>query len=419
VVARTSAFQFKGKATDVREVGRQLNVGVVVEGSVRRAGEKVRVTATLINVGDGFQLWSDRYDREMKDVFTIQDEICGAIVKALKVKLTGEEDRPLVKKYTENLEAYHHLLKGRYYWNKWTEEGFRRGMEHYSQAIAADPAYAPAYAGLADCFCLLGFWVLAPPRQVMPQAKALALQALALDDTLADAHTSLATVLCVYDWDWPASEREFLRALELNPGLANAQLLYGASYQMAVGRFEEAIATIQRAIDLDPLSLVNNTYLGSAYFFAGRDDEALQQLHRTLDLDPNFAEAWRCLGWAHLTARRLDDAIAAFIKARDLSPTLITLADLAHTLGRAGRAPEARQILVQLQEMSQDTFVSAYCFFAIYYGLGELDTAFEWLTRAYEERSGWIVFLKSGPLFADLASDPRLIALREKVFPGG
>ncbi len=419
VVARTSAFQFKGKATDVREVGRRLSVGVVVEGSVRRAGEKVRVNATLINVADGFQLWSDRYDREMKDVFAIQDEICGSIVKALKVKLTGEEDRPLVKKYTENLAAYHHLLKGRYYWNKWTEEGFRRGMEHYRQAIAADPAYAPAYAGLADCFCLLGFWGLAPPQQVMPQAKALALQALALDDTLADAHASLAVVLALFDWDWSASQREFLRALELNPGLANAHLLYGTCYLMPFGHAAEAIAAIRRAVDLDPLSLVNNTYLGTAYWIAGRDDEALLQLQRTLDLDPQFAEAWRCLAWAHLTAPRLDDAIAAFTKARDLAPTLVTLADLAHTLGRAGRAAEARQILAQLQEMSQHTFVSAYCFFIIHYGLGDLDTAFEWLDRAYEERSSWMMWLKSGPLFGPLASDPHLIALREKVFPAG
>jgi serine/threonine-protein kinase len=417
VVARTSAFQFKGKARDIREVGRQLNVGVVVEGSVRRFGEKVRVTAQLVNVADGFQIWSERHDRELKDVFAIQDEICGAIVKALKVKLTGEEDRPLVKKYTDNLEAYQHLLKGRYYWNQWTEEGFRRGMEHYGKAIAADPGYAPAYAGLADCFNLLSVWGLAAPVHVMPQAKTLALKAVELDDSLSEAHCALGAVLGLYDWDWPGAERELSRSLELNPGNATAHVLYGFCYLGPVGRWNDAVKSVRRAVELDPLSMVAHTYVGTALWLAGRAEEAIREHRRTIEIDPHFAEAWRCLGWALLTPPRFDEAIAAFEKARSLAPTPISLGDLGYTLARAGRAGEARAILAQLQEIAETAYVPGYSIAAIHIGLGDLDAAFEWLQRAVEERSSWLVWLNTGPVFEPLRADARFVALRRQVFP--
>ncbi len=415
VVARTSAFQFKGKARDIREVGRLLNAGFTVEGSVRRAGHKVRITAQLVNAADGFQLWSERYDRELRDVFAIQDEICAAIVQALRVRLLGGEERPLVRKYTDNLEAYQHLLKGRYYWNKWTEEGFRRGMEHYSKAISADPAYAPAYAGLSDCFCLLGFWGLAPAHDVMPQAKALALKAVELDGNLADAHASLGSVLTLYDWDWTAGERAFRRALELNPGHAQARLIYGIAHLTPLGRWDEGIAQVRRAAELDPLSLVTNTYLGSALWIAGRSEEAIRQYRRTLDLDRTFGEAWRCLGWACLPGR-VDEAIEAFERARELSSTPFVLADLGYALALAGRTREAQGLLQELQDLSRTAAVSPYALAQLHAALGDRDACFACLEQAYAQRSSWLMWVKCGPWLRALAPDPRLDDLVRRVF---
>jgi serine/threonine-protein kinase len=416
VVARTSAFQFKGQAQDVRKIGRRLNAGAILEGSVRRAGDKVRVTAQLVHVADGFQLWSERYDREMRDVFAIQDEICAAIVKALRVKLAGEGERPRVRNYTENLDAYHHLLKGRYYWNQWTEEGFRRGIEHYSLAIAAAPTYAPAYAGLADCCCLLGFWGLARPSEVMPQSKGLALKAVQLDENLPEAHCSLGLVLALHDWDWSAAEREFRRAIQLNPGSAAAHALFSIAMLTPVGRFEEAIAGLRRAVELDPLSLVNITYLGAAHWVAGDSEEAIRHYRRALELDANFGEAWRCLGWAYVAPPRLDQAIPAFEKARALAPTPIALGDLAYAYARAGRIAEARALMAQLEQFSGSMYVPAFCFVLIHFGLGDPDAAFRWLERAYQERSSWLMWLKTGPAVREYQDDPRLIAIREKIF---
>jgi TolB-like protein len=419
VVARTSAFQFKGKAHDVREIGRQLSVGTVLEGSVRKAGERVRITAQLVSVADGFQLWSERFDREMRDVFAIQDEISRAIVKALQLKLAAGAPPRLVKHYSGNIEAYNLVLKGRYYWNKWTEEGFRKGMELYSQAIAADPRYAPAYAGLADSFNLLGFWGMSPPKEVMPNAKALAMKALELDETLAEAHTSLGMVRILYDWDWAGAEPEFLRALELNPGEAGARLAYAMTFLAPAGRVKEAIEQMRRARELDPLSLVINTYLGVLYSFARDPDKAIPQLQATLELDPAFAEAHRSLGWAYYLKGRMEDATAAFEKARSLGGnTPFLLADLSWNYAAQGRLAAARDRLRELLELREQTYVSPYCLAIVQLGLGEIDQCFAWLEKAFEERSGWLTWLKTSPAFERLGGHPRLVELQKRVgFP--
>ncbi len=416
VVARTSAFQFKGKAYDVREIGRQLSVGSVLEGSVRKAGERVRVTAQLVNVTDGFQLWSERYDREMRDVFAIQDEISRAIVKALKVQLVGAEDRPLIKGCCNNMEAYNLVLKGRYHWNKWTADGFRKGLEFYSQAIAADPHYAPGYAGLADCFNLLGFWGFSPPQEVMPKAKALATKAVELDETNAEAHTALGMVRILYDWDWAGAEPEFRRALELNPGDATTRLGYAMTFLAPAGRMEEAIKLMREARDLDPLSLVINTYLGVLYSFSRQPDKAIRQFEKTLDLDPNFAEAHRSMGWAYHLKGEVAEAIASFERARELGGnTAFILADLAWNYAMLGRTAEAHEQLEKLLALREQTYVSPYSVALVYMGLGDYDRAFEWLEKAYEERSAWLTWMKTGPGFDRVRGDPRFVDLMKRV----
>jgi TolB-like protein/Tfp pilus assembly protein PilF len=314
VVSRTSAFQFKGKAFDIRKIGEQLNVASVLEGSVRKTGDRLRITAQLINVVDGFHLWSEKYDREMKDVFDIQDEISRAIVDALKIKLVGEAATRLVKRYTENLEAYTLYLKGRYYWNKRTEPGLTKGIEYFEKAITKDPGYALAYAGLADCYNVISHYGAVPPKASVPKAKIAAIKALEIDDALVEAHTSLAFALYNYDFAWLAAEKEFQRAIALNPNYATAHHWY-AIYLATRGRLEEAIAEMQRARELDPLSLIINTEVGWMLYFGRHYNQAIEQYQKTLEMDPSFAVAHWGLGLAYQQKAMPQEAIAEFQKA--------------------------------------------------------------------------------------------------------
>ncbi len=318
VASRTSAFVFKQDQTDIRTIGERLNVGAVLEGSVRKSGARLRITAQLINVADGFHLWSETYERNVEDVFAIQDEISRMIVNKLRVKLIGEPDRPLVKPTTENLEAYNLFLKGRYHWNKWTKEGLEKAIEHFTKAIEIDPGFAQAYSGLADSYTIFGTQDIVPPKEAFPKAEAAARKALQLDNKLAEAHTSMGLVKLFYDWDWSAAEREFKRATDLNPGYASAHHAY-AVYLTAMGRFDEAIAEIKRAQELDPLSIPISAFVGWVYLHARQYDLAMEEYRKTLELDPNFPGPHFLMGENYLAQSMFEEAFTAIRKGLTLS----------------------------------------------------------------------------------------------------
>jgi len=415
VVARTSAFAFKGKNVDVREIGRKLNVSAVLEGSVRRSGDTLRVAAQLINVADGYQLWSEQYNREFEDVFAVQDEIAQAIVNTQAVKHMGKQGTPLVKRHTGDMEAYTSYLKGRFHWNKRTEEELKRGIDYFKQAIAKDPSYALAYAGLADCYNILGFYSAFPPREMFPKAKANAVKALKIDDALAEAHTSLAFATLLYDWDWSSAERGFRRGLALNADYATGHHWY-AEYLAFMGRMDEAIDVANRALEFDPLSLIINTLIGWVFYYAGDYDRAIEKLTEVLELEPDFVPAHLWLGLAHEQKSQFDEAIAMFEKAIDLSEdSSLMRSALGRAYAISGKTAEAHEVLRRLEEDLERSYVPPVYVAKIYSALGECDDAFTWLERAMEERDLWLVFLKVDPGWAGLRSDPRFTNLMQRV----
>ncbi len=416
VVSRTSAFAFKGKDLDIRNIGERLKVSHALEGSVRKAGNRLRITAKLINVANGFQLWSEKYERELDDVFAIQDDIAAAIVKKLKMKLTGEQESRLVKRYTENPDAYNLYLQARFHLNRRTEEGLRKGVAYCEQAIALDPAYALAYAGLADGFALLGFQGFLPPKEAMPQSKAAAEKALTIDDTLAEAHTSLGCVRAIHDWHWRDSEQEFLRALELNPNGGAAHYWYALWNLLPTGQFQKCQAEIKKAMELDPLSLVLKAGIGWQYYFARQFDLAVAALEKTLEMDEYFLFAHDLLGQAYLQKGMHEQAIAEMEKAVALSHRrTLSLGTLGHAYATAARNKDAQSILDELLERAQQKYVSAYDVALIYAGMGENEQALAWLEKAYEEHNGWLVFLKVEPRLDALHAEARFNELLNSV----
>jgi len=417
VAARTSAFSFKGKEVDVRDIGRKLNVNTVLEGSVRKAGNKLRITAQLINVADGYHLWSERYDRQMEDVFEIQDEITLAIVDALKVRMLGKERAALLKRYTDNTEAYQLYLKGRYYWNKWTAEGIKKGIEYFNQAIEIEPGYALAYAGLADCYATQGAGdaLALPPKEAFSKAKASAMKALAIDDTLAEAHISLGLVKLNYEWDWLGAEREFKRAIELNSNYAAAYHWY-SHYLIVMERTEESFVISKRALEIDPLDLEINAHLAWHYYFARQYDQAIEQCLNTLEMNPNFHEAHWFLGWAYEEKLMYEEAVTEFQKAVALSGGSVQMiAELGHAYAVSGKKDDAQKALDELKELSKRRYVTPYTIALIYVGLGEKDQALEWLESAYEDRDVWLIYLKVEPKFDSLRSEPLFTDLMRRV----
>jgi len=417
VVARTSAFAFKGKNEDVRRIGSRLGVSTVLEGSVRRAGNRLRITAQLISVADGYHLWSERYDRELQDVFAIQDEISAAIVEALKIELLSQARAAPAKHSTENMEAYQLYLQGRFFWNKRTEGGFKKSIECFQQAIAKDPSYALAHAGLADSYVLLAsaaFEIL-PANDAMPKAKAAAMKALAIDAELSEACTALAQCKRLYDWSWAEAGSGFRRAIELNPRYPTARLWY-ALHLASMGRFDEALAEMKQAQDLDPLSLVISADVAWILYFARRYDEAIGQLRKTLEMDSRFYWAHYIRGWIHQHQRSFKDAIAEFKKAVTHSGhSTKMLAALAQVYAVAGRGDEAQKLLGELTESTKRNYVSAFHIALIHSGLGDKDRAFEFLGKAHEERVPYLVYLKVAPELDSLRSDPRFAALQQKM----
>jgi len=417
VVSRTSVFAFKGKDQDIRKIGEQLNVSHVVEGSVRKAGNRVRITAQLINIADGYHLWSERFDREMEDVFTIQEEIAHMIVNALKIKLVRKAETPLVERSTENIKAYNLFLKGRYCWNKRTEAALKQCVNYFEQAIEIDPDYMLAYCGLADAYALLGIaeYGALPPMEVMPKAKAAAVKALEIDNTLAEAQTTVAHVKAFFDWDFTGADKEFNRAIELNPNYPFSHHWY-ALYLSAMERHDEAIAEEKRAQELEPLSLIINKNVGTIFYYARKYEQAIEQYKKALELDPDFARTHFFLGLAYISNSMFEEAIAEIKKAITFSgENTVMLALLASAIAMSGKKDEATKILKDLKKRLKRGYVPSFNLAILYMGLDEKASAFEWLEKAYQERSSWLVSLKVEPILDGLRSDPRFTALLKKV----
>ncbi len=386
VAARTSSFVFKGKSTDIAEVAHKLNVNTVLEGSVRKVGNNLRITAQLINVADGFHLWSEKFDRELDDVFIIQDEISLAIVDKLRVRLTPVEKAQLVGKQTPNLAAHEDYLKGRYFWNQ-RGPGLQKAVHFFKLALAKDDNYATAYAGLADAYSLLGFYGYLPPMDVMPKAREAALRALEINDNLAEAHCSLGYVHTIFDWEWEKARQEFQRALELNPSYVPARYWYSVLLWF-LGRTEEAITEVRRGLETDPLSAYTQVQLGSVLLSAEKYDQATEQLLQALELEPDFYSARAFLGIAYYFQSRVDDAICEIQKAIDISDrNQWPVAYLGFVYAAIGDRTRTVEVLAELESRSQKEHIHAYWIAAIYALLDEKDEAFDWLEKAFNERT--------------------------------
>lgn len=395
--------------------GKELKVDLVLEGEIQRLKDRVRVTVQLVNVENGAPLWAGKFDEQFVDIFAMEDTISGRVVEALALKLTSDEKRLLIQSHSKVPEAFQENLKGRYQWNKWTEEGFKKSAEHFARAIKKDPEYAQAYIGLADSYNALGFYSYLPPREAMPQARAAAEKALEIDETRAEAHRSLAEVLLFYDWNWLAAKREIERAIELNPGYALVYQVY-SSYLIAMGQFDEAEAMMKRAIEMDPVSPIINTTIGCPLYFAGQYDRALEQYQNALNSDPNFGLARACLGDVYVQKELYEHAIAEYengISHWGRKPGL--LSSLGYALAMSGNKDGAVEILEQLRDLSRRQYVPSVAFAIIYIGLGDKDQAFDRLQRACSERSSKLVFLKVNPNLNSLRSDPRFAHLLRRV----
>jgi TolB-like protein/Tfp pilus assembly protein PilF len=408
VVARTSAFSFKHQQLDVREIARRLNAATILEGSVQRTGNQLRILTQLINAADGYHIWSERFDREMDDIFAIQDEIAAAIIDKLKIRLLPGEKSAVVKRYTDSVDAYHLYLKGRHFWNRRFAPGApEKAVKYFQQAIALDPRYGLAYSGLADFHNLQGLFQFRAPHETFPSARTAAEKALEIDHTIAEAHASLAFTKMLYEWDWPGAEREFKDALELNPGYGPGHLWY-AQYLSAMARFDEAIAEVKRAQGSDPLSLSINANVGLVLYWAREYRQAVEQLERTLELDPNFGLAHVYLAFALIQQGRHDEAIAAIQKSMEHTgymPLAISKLGLAYSL--RGDRVKAHEVLREAQARFRELGFPSTVLAEIHGGLGDRDKFFECLNRAYDERSPLLPWLKIYPEYDAMRSDPR------------
>ena len=393
VAARTSAFSFKGKSVHASEIGARLNVDHILEGSVRRSGSRLRISVQLVNVSDGFHLWSDRYDREMRDIFDVQDEIALAVVGALKVMLFGAEKAALLKRHTDDVAVHELFLKGRYYSYKYSADGWTRAIEFFQRAIDIQPDYAPAHARMAACYGCLWFFGLLPAGQTIPQCKASTHKALELDRTLADAYLSLAIVTFFYDWEWDKAEQAFRQSITQSSNNAEA-LSYYALFLSFEERADEALDHAQRALEIDPLSPLINMNVGWTYFGTGRSDEALNQAGKMIEIEPEFYGAYWLKGAIRLAAGKYADAVEDFKRAVSLGGHHIVVADLASAYALAGRRDDAASILDQLLELRRRQYVPAICMARIYSRLGQTESAIEWLETAFDERNGEMVFLQ-------------------------
>jgi TolB-like protein/tetratricopeptide (TPR) repeat protein len=418
VISRTSTQHFKSAPDNLPEIAKQLGVAHVLEGSVQRANNQIRVNVQLINALTDAHLWAETFDRKLTDIFAVESEIAKTIADTLQTKLSGSEQRAIAARPTESTEAHQLYLKGRFFWNKRTGNDLKKSIDYFQQAIAADPNYALAYAGVADGYVLLPGYTAGTPRDCYPKAKAAAKKALELDDTLAEAHTTLAMAIWSYEFDFAQANREFQRAIEVNPNYATAHQQYGNVTLSALGRFDDAIAEGKRAVELDPLSLIINADLGSDYYFARRYDEAIAQQRKTLEMDPGFYYARFNLAEALAAKRTFDEAILEHQKARASNDDPFVLGLLGHAYASSGNRTEALKILEQLKELSRQRYVSAYSFVVVYLGLGDKEEALRWLEQSYQDRAGSDVgWIRVDSLLDPLRGDPRFEAVAEKIVP--
>jgi TolB-like protein/Tfp pilus assembly protein PilF len=417
VISRQSVMRYKGTDKSMPQIAQELGVGAVIEGSVLHSEGRVRITAQLIGTGPERHLWANNYDRDLSDILILLSEVARAIAGEIQVTLTPEEETRLGSTRPVNPEAHEAYLKGRYYWNKRTEEDIKQAIAHFQRAIEINPAYALAYAGLADCYVVPTNPL--PPREALPRAKAAATKALEIDNTLAEAHTSLAVVMMQYDWDWAGTEREFQRAIELNPNYATAHQWY-AEYLAAMGRLDEAIAKVKRAEELDPLSLIISWNVGRILIFARQYDQALEQGRKILELYPTSDwEAHDILALAYEQKGMYDEAIAEYEEASGFTEEEIDEFRQAYAVGNMIGYWQKR--LDILERPPKQEAVNLFLSIPIYARVGEKDQAFEWLERAYQEQSlGWfVVDLKVDPMLDPLRDDPRYAdLLRRMNFPG-
>jgi DNA-binding SARP family transcriptional activator len=414
VMARSTVFRYKGKEADPQTVGRELGVRAVMTGRVLHLGESLIIRTELVDVADGSQLWGEQYNRRLSDIFALQEEISNEITGKLRLKVTGEDQKRLAKRHTESTEAYHAYLRGRYYWNKRTAEWLSKGVDCFKQAIDIDPGYAPAYAGLSDSYTLQVIREALPPGEGFAKAKAAAATALKIDDALAEAHASLAHAM-LHNWEWQDSEKEFRRAVELNPGYASARHWY-SEYLYAMGHLDEAIAEVKRAIEFDPLSLIINAHLGDVLYYARQYDQAIEQNRKVIEMDSSFAIARMGLGRTYGQTGMYEEAIAELKQAaKFLGDSLEGSWWTGLFYAAWGKTDEARAALGELKGASNARPVSPYGVALIHTALGENDQAFEWLEKAYEAHDGELFNLKVEPALDPLRQDPRFASLLQRV----
>ena len=414
VMSRDSAFMYKGKDTDARTVGQTLGVRAVLKGRVMQRGDDLEISAELVDARDDSHIWGQQYSRKASDIFALQGDLAKEMTSMLRMRLTGKDEKRMMKTAAVNPEAYQLYLKGLYNTRKFTKEGLQKGQDYFEQAIKLDQNYAMAYDGLAYNYAVSEDWI-APPREVMPKMKAAAEKAVELDDSFGDAHANVAYVHLFYDYNFPAAEKEFRRAIELSPNDAYAHTMFGWLL-VATKRFDESLAEHERARNLDPLSGEANVIWGQSLYFARRYDQAIEQLRNTIDLVPDLWLTYDELGWAYEVKGQLPEAIGESQKARQIAGTI---AEPLSSLGRAyalkGEVSEARKVLVELTELSKNNWVSPYNFAVIYAALGDKDQAMASLEKAFEERSWYVTDLAVDPKVDNLRSDPRFADLLRRM----
>jgi len=403
VVSRTSAFSFRGKGIDIAKIKKQLNVKTVLEGSIRTAGKQLRISTKLIRIDDGSLLWSEKFERELSDIFAVQDEISLAVVNSLKIKLISKSETRILKRYTANVDAYTEYLKGRYHWNKRTFNELKKSITHYRAALTDDPDYAPAYAGIADTYTIMGIYGAMAPDKVMPRAISEARKAIQIDSQLAEAHVSLGCVQSVYERSWQQARQEFETGMKLNPSYTVSYQWYAVNYLVPLGKFDEASDIISRALRLDPISLVINMTMGVISYFRRSYDEAIESYNKTLELDPNFAPVHFFLGQSLVQKNRYKEALKHLLKAIQLfGESNNMLATFGYAAARAGKTDHANSALNKLLSLYNQRYVSAYDIALIYTGLDQTKEALEWLNKALEERAYLMIYLKVDPAMDSL-----------------
>ena len=415
VMARNTVFRFKGKDMTAQQVGEELNVRAVLTGAIVQRGNALRLNAELVDVSDGAQIWGEQYNRTLDDIFAVQDAISEQISTSLRLKLSSEEKSRLVKRHTEDREAYQLYLKGRFYVSKRTGEALKTALGYFQQAVDRDPTYALAYAGIADCYVLLPYYRGLSGHESYPKAKAAALQALQMDEHLAEAHAALALAHVFFDWDWVSAEKSIHRAIELNPNYATAHRWYGDIHLRMQARFDEAIAEVRRALALDPLSLINNTNLGLVYYTARYYDLAIEQLRKSIEMDQNFYIAHYYLGITYMFNGEISKGMGELRHAMRLDDDPQILAAMGYAYGISGDTEEAEKTLVHLVELSAKRVVSPYDYATIYAGLGDKEKTLELLQQCLEQREWLLVFLKVDQFWDNLRDDPRFVELLKKV----